>query len=105
MLRIDNELYKIKIYDREDGYNICSYNIVTDEEYQLKESSGRKIIQRLVYSFSLYIEKLSANQFIKIITDLKSIAKELRISEEYVDELIRKYWDMKVLPDIRNQKC
>lgn len=97
LLVIENELYNIKISDRIDGCNICSYKIVTNEEYKLVEASGRKILHRLIYAFSLYKENFEASQLLTMITDLESIANELRISKEYVIEQIRKYWRMNAL--------
>lgn len=88
LLLIEKELYTIKIHKREEGYNLCYYKIVTDDEYKLCESSTRKIFLRILNTFVLHRDKLSDIQLKEIISDLQLISEKLKIPETFSKEKI-----------------
>lgn len=88
----ESGLYRIKISDRVNGYYTCTFNILSDDEVLLLESSGKKILQRLGYVFSLSWDKLPSEHHAKIITILRDMAKALKVREDFVDDLLNKYW-------------
>lgn len=85
---VQRQSYKIQIKAREKGYNFCSYRIITTDEYRLWESSMKKIFQRLVITFSLYIDQFSESEINDIIHDLEVLSKKLMISEKYAKSKI-----------------
>ncbi|WP_425448517.1 hypothetical protein [Dethiothermospora halolimnae] len=85
---VENDLYKIKIYNREEGYNRCLYRIATSDERELNESSPRKIFSRIIYGFSLYKDILRENEFNNLITDLEEMSQKLKIPKSYAKDYI-----------------
>ena len=93
MLQLENEFFTIELSDRKDGYYTCSYKISNDQEYCLQESSGRKIMQRLIRTLGLYKENIQEEVKTAIFDDLKAVGKDLNILEEEVYNFISRYWD------------
>lgn len=87
---VQRESYTIQIKARENGYNFCSYRIVTADEYRLWEPSTKKIFQRLLSTLSLYIAQFNESEINSLVHDLKVLSNKLKISEEYGNSEILK---------------
>lgn len=90
LVYIERQSYKIQIKARQEGHNFCSYRIITTDEHRLWESSMKKIFQRLVSTFSLYLDQFSESEINDMFHDLETISEKLRLPKEYVERKILK---------------
>lgn len=92
LLSLHRRLYTIELNRGEDNYYVCYYRIMGDAEHILREASSKKILQRLVYTFGLNKEEAEEIEVMEIQNDLEAITKVLRISEEFLSQLMNRYW-------------
>lgn len=85
---VQRQSYTVQIKTREEGYNFCSYRMITTDEHKLWESSMKRILQRLVNTFSLYLDQFSKSEIDNIIYDLETISNKFKISGEYAKSKI-----------------
>lgn len=86
LIFIKNKWYTIKIYERNEGHHLCSYQILKDNERTLYESSTKKILLRILYAIEAYKNQFSKAEKDQIINDIKEISRALKISGDFVEK-------------------